>query len=208
MRASTCLVLAAAALGGCAHSPAAAPAPARAPLALGSPAPMADVAMANVDGQSVSIAGAKGAKGTLVVFTCNHCPWSKAWEARIVALGNRFAGEGVGVLAVNPNDPVAYPEDGAAQMKERAAEAGMQFPYVVDVGGQVAQAFGATKTPEVFLFDAEDRLVYHGAVDDNAQDPAAVKHRYLEDALGALVGGTAIAVPTSKALGCGIKYPG
>ena len=195
-------------LMGCAHASTGAPAAPRRPLPLGSPVVMGDVAMTNVDGQAVTIDGARGAKGTLVVFTCNHCPWAKAWESRIVALGNRFVGEGVGVLAVNPNDPVAYPEDGPAEMRDRARAAGMAFPYVVDAGGKVAQAFGASKTPEVFLFDAAGKLAYYGAVDDNAQDPAAVKARYLEDALTALVAGQPIAVTTSKALGCSIKYPG
>lgn len=195
-------------LVGCAHPPSAAPAAPRRPLPIGSPVVSGEVAMVDVDGRTVTIEGARGAKGTLVVFTCNHCPWAKAWQSRIVALGNRFAREGVGVIAINPNDPTAYPEDGPAEMRDRAREAGMAFPYVVDAGGKVAQAFGASKTPEVFLFDADGKLAYYGAVDDNAQDPDGVEARYLEDALTALVAGQPIAVPTSKALGCSIKYPG
>lgn len=201
------ILLLAAALGGCTHAAAAAPGARLEPLPIGSAVAMGDVPMPNVDGKPVTIAGSKGDKGTLVVFTCNHCPWAKAWQDRIVALGNRFTGEGVGVLAVNPNDPTAYPEDGAVQMKERAAELGMKFPYVVDAGGKVARAFGATKTPEVFLFDAAGKLVYYGAVDDNANDPAAVEHKYLEDALTALVAGQPIPKASTKALGCSIKYP-
>src|SRR6266545_6438057 len=122
-------------------------------LAIGASAPMADVKMTSVDGKSVSIADVKGAKGTLVVFTCNACPWAKAWEARIAELGNAFAKRGVGVIAVNPNDPEVQAEDAYAVMQQRAKKRGMSFPYVVDVTSDLARAFGATRTPEAFLFD-------------------------------------------------------
>lgn len=175
------------------------------PLALGASWVKADLKMKNVDDASVALTDVKGDKGTLVVFTCNHCPWAKAWEGRITALGNAYRAKGVGVVAVNPNDPTAYEEDAFVEMQERAQAAGMTFPYVVDQGGALAQAFGATKTPEVFLFDAGDKLVYYGAVDDNANDEAAVENQYLKDALQSLVDGAPIAVASTKALGCSIK---
>lgn len=178
------------------------------PLSLGATAPMADTAMKGTDGNDHTIAGAAGDKGTLVVFTCNHCPWAKAWEERIVALGNRAAGEGIGVIAVNSNDPEAYAEDGYEAMQQRAEKLGMAFPYVVDATSDVARAFGATRTPEAFLFDASGKLVYHGTIDDNAKEPDKVEKRYLEDAVNAVMAGSAVPMAETKALGCGIKFRG
>jgi peroxiredoxin len=174
-------------------------------LAIGQPAPLADTRMKNVDGKELSIAQVKGTKGTLVVFTCNHCPWAKAWHSRIVTLGNKSAKRGVGVIAVNANDPTAYPEDDFATMQANAKKSKMGFPYVVDATSEVARAFGATRTPEAFLFDADGKLVYHGAIDDN-RDAAQVKTKYLEDAVNAVVDGKPIAQAETKALGCGIKF--
>ena len=175
-------------------------------LALGASAPMADVKMQSVDGRSLSLADVKGAKGTLVVFTCNACPWAKAWETRIVELGNAFAKRGVGVIAVNANDPDVQAEDGYAVMQDRAKKRGMSFPYVVDATSDLARAFGATRTPEAYLFDASGKLIYHGAIDDNAKQPDKVTTRWLRDALEAAVAGKAVAVQETKALGCSIKF--
>lgn len=175
-------------------------------LALGKKAPMATVMMESTDGKKVSIAQAKGAKGTLVIFTCNHCPWAKAWEKRVAELGNEWSKKGFGVLAINPNDPKAQPEDNLDEMKARAKTLGLAFPYTVDATSDVARAFGATKTPEVFLFDAKDELVYHGAIDDNAEKPEAVKKPYLRDALAAVAAGQKVPQAETKAIGCSIKF--
>jgi peroxiredoxin len=175
-------------------------------LAIGKPAPLADSKMKNVDGKELTIAGVKGTKGTLVVFTCNHCPWAKAWHSRIVTLGNASVKRGVGVVAINANDPTAYAEDDFPSMQANAKKSKMAFPYVVDATSDVARAFGATRTPEAFLFDADGKLVYHGTIDDNAKQPDQVKSRYLEDAVNALVDGKPIALAETKALGCGIKF--
>ncbi len=175
-------------------------------LALGQSAPMASVKMKNVDGREISIADVSGTRGTLVIFSCNACPWAKAWEARIAELGNEYVKRGIGVIVVNPNDPARNPDDGYAVMQQRARECRMQFPYVVDATSEVARAFGATRTPEAFLFDSRGALAYHGAVDDNAKEPEKVHQRYLRDALRALVGGREIAVRETKALGCSIKF--
>ena len=175
-------------------------------LAIGAAVPMADVKMTSVDGRNLSIADVKGAKGTLVVFTCNACPWAKAWESRIAELGNTFAKRGVGVIAVNSNDPDVQAEDSYAVMQDRAKKRRMSFPYVVDATSDLARAFGATRTPEVFLFDRTGKLVYHGAVDDNAKQPEKVTARWLRDALEAAVTGQAVAVKETKALGCSIKF--
>jgi hypothetical protein len=188
-----------------AADPGAAAAVAPAPLAPGAKLPMGGVAMKNVDGRDVTLAGARGKKGTLVLFICNHCPWVKMWQPRIAEIGNAALGQGIGVVAVNGNDPDAYPEDAFEVMVERAKEVGYRFPYVVDATSDVARAFGATKTPEAFLFDAKGRLVYHGAIDDNARDAKAVTSRWLADAVAAVAAGKPVATAESKALGCSIK---
>lgn len=179
---------------------------AKGPLALGSVAPMKDAKLKNVDGKELSIADVAGTKGTLVVFTCNACPWVKAWEERIVALGNEYAGKGVGVIAINSNDPAIVADDSYDAMKKRSLERKMAFPYVVDATSEVARAFGAGRTPEAFLFDAAGKLVYHGAVDDNAKEPEKVEKRYLKEALAAVVEGAAVPVAETKAIGCSIKF--
>ena len=175
-------------------------------LAIGESAPMTSVMMLNVDGEEVSIGGVAGEQGTLVIFSCNHCPWVVAWEDRIAAIGNEYMDRGFGVIAINPNDTVEYPADGYEQMQARAEERGFRFPYVVDATSDVARAFGATRTPEVFLFDGEGLLVYHGAIDDNARQPDQVENHYLRDSLEALLAGEEIAVAETRALGCTIKF--
>jgi peroxiredoxin len=176
------------------------------PLAIGSPAPMADVKMKSFDGKTVSIADVQGKKGTLVVFTCNACPWAKAWETRIVEIGNAAAKQGVGMIAINSNDPEVQAEDGYDTMQKRAKERGIHYPYVVDASSDVARAFGATRTPEAFLFDDKGKLVYHGTIDDNAREPGKVQERYLKDAVTAVASGKSPSVAETKAFGCSIKF--
>lgn len=166
----------------------------------------ASTKMLDVKGKKVSIEDVAGKKGTLVVFTCNACPYAKGWEDRIAALGNEFSKKGVGVIAVNSNDPERVAEDSYEVMKDRAKELKLKFPYVVDDTSKVAKEFGATRTPEVFLFDSNGELVYHGAVDDNVRDASAVQETYLEDALTAVVGGEPVPVASTKAIGCTIKW--
>ncbi len=175
-------------------------------LSLGDKAPKTDVKMKNVDGKELSIADVKGEKGTLVIFSCNHCPFAKGWEARISSLGNEYRKKGIGVIQINSNDPVANAEDAFDAMQERAKQRGFEFPYVVDATSGVAREFGATRTPEAFLFDADGKLVYHGAVDDNHKSAEIAKEHYLKDALESLSGGKGIAVKETKAVGCGIKF--
>jgi hypothetical protein len=179
------------------------------PLAIGTPAPAAATntkMKSALDGKSVSIADVAGKAGTLVVFTCNHCPFARSWERRIADLGNAYAKKGVGVILVNANDPAKYPEDGFPEMQARAKSLGLQVPYVIDDTSNVARAFGASVTPEAFLFDKAGKLAYHGTVDDNHTDPAKVTKRYLADALDAVVAGKPPAVAETKGIGCGIKF--
>ena len=175
-------------------------------LALGAKAPMATTKMKTANGKEVSIADVKGAKGTLVVFTCNACPWAEKWESRIVELGNDAGKKGIGMIAINSNDPNVNADDSYAVMQTRAKERGMKFAYAYDATSGIAKAFGATRTPEAFLFDASGKLVYHGTIDDNADDAAAVKDAYLANAVNAVAGGKAVPVAETKALGCGIKF--
>jgi len=174
-------------------------------IQLGDKAPMTDTKMKNVDGKEVSIADVAGKNGTLVIFTCNHCPFAKAWEKRIVESGNSCSKKGVGVIAINPNDPAAYDEDTYENMQRRAKDRGYEFPYVVDATSDVARAFGAKATPEVFLFDKDGKLVYHGAVDDS-REASKVSQRYLNDALEAVLAGKAVTTAETKAVGCSIKF--
>jgi len=178
------------------------------PLPLGTS--LADVAaasvkMKSVDGRELSIADAKGAAGTLVVFTCNHCPYVKAWEERTVALGNAYAAKGIGVIAINANDPAAA-GDTLEGMQERAKERGLAYSYAMDATSGIARAFGASRTPEFFLFDRNGKLAYHGALDDNVQKPEDVKTTWLKDALEAVIAGKPVAVAETKAIGCSIKF--
>ena len=177
-------------------------------LALGKPAPAASTKLKDVvSGKETSIAQAAGKKGTLVVFTCNNCPYAKAWEERIVALGNEYGKKGVGVLLVNSNSPDVSKHDTFDKTQARAKERGMTFAYAVDPTSSVAKAFGATKTPEAFLFGKDGKLVYHGTIDDNHEDAGKVEKKYLEDALKSVAAGTKPAVQETKSLGCGIKFP-
>jgi peroxiredoxin len=177
-------------------------------LQLGDAAPQRDAKMRNVDGREVSITEIAGSKGTLVIFTCNHCPWAKAWEARIAGLGNTYRQRGIGVIAINANDPSSHSEDGFDEMVIRAKQENFQFPYVVDSGSKVARAFGAERTPEAFVFDANGKLVYHGTIDDNSEDASQVKQHFLGDALEAVASGKPVPLAETKALGCGIKFYG
>ena len=179
---------------------------ARAQLAIGDAMPMKDVKMLGVDGKSVTLASVAGKKGTLVVFTCDHCPWAKMWQTRVTEIGNAAGKAGIGMVAINANDPTDYPEDGMDGMKQRAKDLKIKFPYVVDATSDVARSFGATRTPEAFLFDADGKLVYHGTIDDSPKDASAVKDAYLKDAVNAVSTGKTVTTAETKSMGCSIKY--
>lgn len=168
----------------------------------------ADFNLRNIDGKKVSLSNYSNAKGFIVVFTCNHCPFSKAYEDRLVALHTKFASQGYPVVAINPNDPEAYEEDSFENMKMRAAEKGFTFPYLEDTQG-IGQVYGASRTPHVFVLkkESDKRIVkYIGAVDDNAQDASAVGKKYVEDAVNNLLGNKPVVIQTTKAIGCSIKW--
>src|SRR5207247_6647391 len=129
------------------------------------------------------------------------------WETRIAEIGNSYREKGVGVIAINANDPAAYADDKFEEMQARAKERGFQFPYVVDATSDVGRAFGASRTPEFYLYAAAGKLVYHGALDDN-KDASKVSQHYLKDALDALLAGKDPVTKETKAVGCGIKFRG
>lgn len=170
------------------------------------PPSVSGIKMLGVDGQRVSIDQIRGEKGTLVIFSCNHCPWVKAWERRMADAGNALMDRGIGVIMINSNDPNTFPEDRYEVMVERARAVGFRFPYVVDETSEVARSFGAKRTPEFYLFNKKGRLVYAGALDDNAQRPLAVKKMYLLTAAKEMMLGNAVTTPKTKSIGCSIKF--
>jgi len=147
-----------------------------------------------------------GKKGLLVVFTCNHCPYAKAVWPRMIRLGRDAVARGVNVVAINPNIHPNYPDDAPAEMAKKVVEWGIPFPYLIDATQNVAHAFDAQCTPDIYLFDAAQKLVYHGRLDDNWQDEAKVTREELKDAIVNLVEGKPIAVKQFPSMGCSIKW--
>ncbi|MGD0339888.1 MAG: thioredoxin family protein [Bacteroidota bacterium] len=147
-----------------------------------------------------------GAKGLLVVFTCNHCPYAKAVWPRVIRIGKYAKPLGINTVAINPNVHPDYPEDAPGEMKKKIKEWGIPFPYLIDESQDVARTFKAQCTPDPYLFDASKRLVYHGRVDDNWQDESKVKVQDLKNAVTALAEGKPIAPEQFPAMGCSIKW--
>ena len=175
-------------------------------LEIGSAMPLMDHQLADISGKTMTLTDAKGDAGTLVIFSCNTCPWVLAWEDRYVTLAQEFIPKGIGMIAVNSNESQFERDDSMEEMVEHAQEMGYNFPYVQDPGSKLATAFGARKTPHIYLFDEKDKLVYRGAIDDNARKHRKVKHTFLADAMDALLTGEKIDPVSTKALGCSIKF--
>jgi peroxiredoxin len=165
----------------------------------------ADFSLKNVDGNMVSLASIKGVSGYIVIFTCNTCPYAQMYEDRIIDLHKKYAPEGFPVVAINPNDPSVKEGDDFASMQKRAKEKNFPFKYLFDDGQKVFPAFGATRTPHVYLLDANRYVRYIGAIDDNAQDPSLVSVKYVENAIAALKAGNNPDPAETKAIGCTIK---
>lgn len=165
-----------------------------------------DFNLKSTDGKFYSLESLKKGKGFIVIFTCNHCPFSQAYEQRIIALHKKYAPKGMPVVAINPNDSVREPEDSYENMKKRAKKYKYPFVYLVDETQAIAKAYGAMRTPHVFVLDANRNVIYIGAIDDNFEDPKLVKEKYLENALDAFLNGKPITNPLTKAIGCGIKW--
>jgi len=164
-----------------------------------------DFKLKSVDNKMYSMADYKDAKGFIVVFTCNHCPFAVKYEDRIIDLAKKYKSKGYILLAINPNDPAAQPDDSFELMQKRAKEKKFTFPYLFDEGQKIYPQYGATKTPHVFLLDKNLVVKYIGAIDDNVEDAAQVKEKYLENAIAALEKGEEPTPNTTKAIGCSIK---
>ncbi len=175
-------------------------------LSLGSSIPLADVKMRDISGTSLSLNDAKGKQGLLVIFSCNTCPWVIDWQDRYVSIANEFLPQGFGVIAVNSNEAYFDGVDSFEAMQKHAKKNGYNFYYTVDEKSQLAKAFGATRTPHIYLFDSEGTLVYRGAIDDNSKNAKKVKKTYLADAMNAILAGEPIAPASTKAFGCTIKF--
>jgi thioredoxin-related protein len=174
-------------------------------LPLGAAIPKADLKLKDVSGKEVSLASAKQKNGLLVMFSCNTCPYVIKNQARTLAIGNYALQNEMGVILLNSNEASRSGADSYDAMKEYAADQGYKWVYAVDEGSVLADAFGASRTPETFLFNAEGKLVYHGAIDDNPSDESSVGRQHLREAINELVKGKEIAVKTSRSVGCSIK---
>lgn len=167
-----------------------------------------DFSLENIDGNMVSLSDYKDAKGFIVIFTCNTCPYAVAYEDRIEALNKLYAPKGYPVIAIMPNNTEVKPGDSMEAMKTRAKEKGFTFPYVMDKGQKIYPQYGATKTPHVFILEKTEQgnvVKYIGAIDDNYQDANAVKVKYVEDAVEALLENKDVAIKETRAIGCSIK---
>ena len=167
-----------------------------------------DFSLKNIDGNMVSMADYKEAKGFIIIFTCNHCPYSVAYEDRIIELDKKFKPKGYPVIAINPNNPNSYPEDSFDNMKIRYKAKGFTFPYLLDDGQDIYPQYGATKTPHVYIVEKTKKgnlIRYIGAIDNNYKDSSAADEKYVEDAVYALLKGEKVTVQVTKAIGCSIK---
>ena len=167
-----------------------------------------DFTLKNVDDSNVSLSDFPEAKGFIVIFTCNHCPYSVAYEDRILELNKLYESKGYPVIAINPNDPKSYPDDSFENMKVRASEKAFNFPYLFDDGQKIYPQYGATKTPHVFVLQKSERgnlVRYIGAIDNNYKSANKATKHYVKDAVDALLNSAPVPVEVTKAIGCSIK---
>ncbi len=167
-----------------------------------------DFKLKNIDGKMVSLGDYKDAKGIIVIFTCNHCPYAVAYEDRIIALDKKYKALGYPVIAINPNDPEVQPQDSFELMKERAKSKGFTFPYLIDEGQKIYPKYGAQRTPHVYILKKEGKkniVKYIGAIDNNYKNANDADQKYVENALDALIKGQEPEVKSTVAIGCTIK---
>ena len=168
-----------------------------------------DFNLKNIDATNISMASNTSNKGYIVIFTCNTCPYSVAYQDRIIALHNKFSPLGYPVIAINPNDPVVQPGDSFAKMQQRAKEKAFPFPYVIDSTQEITLAYGATNTPHVYVVESvkQDYIVrYIGAIDNNSRNASVATKLYVENAVNSLLMGKSIEITSTKAIGCSIKW--
>jgi peroxiredoxin len=162
--------------------------------------------LTGVDYKTYSLNDFSDKKILIVIFSCNHCPYVQAYEDRIMELQNEFEKDSVQIVAINSNDDVKYPDDSFDEMKKRAAARRFNFPYLRDETQEIAKAFGATHTPQIFLFNKDRKLKYEGKIDDNWQEPEKVKSKYLRDAILEVLNNKEVSVPETFSIGCTIKW--
>jgi thioredoxin-related protein len=179
-----------------------------APLPIGSTMPKADVKLKDISGKEVSVGEVKKEKGVLVMFSCNTCPYVVKNQQRTVAIAAYAQKNNVGVIILNSNEGQRDDDDSYEAMKTYAKEQKYTWHYAVDKNNELADAFGANRTPECFLFDKDLKLVYHGAIDDNPSDAGSVKRNHLQEAITELTAGKEISIKESRSVGCGIKRKG
>ena len=167
-----------------------------------------DFSLENIDGKLVSLSDYINAKGFIVIFTCNTCPYAVAYEDRIVALDKKYASKGYPVIAIMPNNTDVKPGDNMEAMKARARAKGFTFPYLMDKEQKIYPQYGATKTPHVYILEKTrkgNEVKYIGAIDDNYKDSVLVTTKYVEDAVDTLLDGGDVKVKETRAIGCSIK---
>jgi peroxiredoxin len=163
----------------------------------------------NFDGKMVSLSDYKKSKGVILIFDCNTCPYSKAYNDRIIDLHKKYSPLGFPVITINANDSKMSPGDSFDEMVKRAKNKKYTFPYLIDESQEVARAFGATNTPHVYVLQQSQdnfKVAYIGAIDDNSRDASSAKKKYVEDAVDAILEGNQVPVTKTKAIGCTIKY--
>ncbi len=175
------------------------------PLKIGSTMPKADLKLKDISGREITMTEAKKDNGVLVMFSCNTCPYVIKNQQRTVAISEYAQKMKVGVILLNSNEAQRADDDSYAAMQQYAKDQKYKWNYVVDKNNEVADAFGANRTPECFLFDKNLKLVYHGAIDDNPSDPTNIKRHHLQEAINELVAGKDISVKESRSVGCSIK---
>ncbi len=174
-------------------------------LSIGETAPMADQSVEDVNSRSVNLSQITQTNGLLVVFSGNTCPWVTRWEERLKSIASTARSSQIGMIVLNPNERIRGRGESIADMKRRHTKRNYNFVYALDKDHILADAFGATKTPEVFLFDGNMKLVYKGTIDDNPNDAGRVEHNYLQDAVDALLTEESISNPYTEVKGCPIK---
>lgn len=174
-------------------------------LPIGAPLPKADVKMQDISGKEITLKSAAQKNGLLVMFTCNTCPYVIKNQERTREICQYAKEKGIGVVLVNSNEAFRGNEDSYDAMKAYAKDQKYNWHYVVDKNSEIADAFGANRTPENFLFDKDGKLVYHGAIDDNPSDASSVSRKHLREAISELVTGKDISIKTSRSVGCTIK---
>ncbi len=177
-------------------------------LSIGSEVPMLDHSVEDINGRTITLSQTAQQNGLLVVFSSNTCPMVSRWEDRIKAIANSARLNNIGMIVLNPNERIRDRGESLNDMKRRATKQTYNFLYAMDKDHVIADAFGATRTPEIFLFNGTMKLVYKGSIDDNANNPAAVKNQYVEDAIQALVSGNEVGITNSAPKGCPIKRNG